>query len=138
MDSALPHLESAEHLLQAVEQMRSRLRPGGSVMASIRDYDHLIAERPVVQAPSFYLDEGRRRVVFQAWEWVDSRRYVFHRYITRELAKEWQTFHTSGIYRAIRRDELAAILNQAGFTDPRWLAPAESGFYQPIILVEAG
>lgn len=34
------------------------------------------------------------RVVFPGWEWVDSRRYVFHLYITRELAKEWQTLHS--------------------------------------------
>lgn len=138
MDNSLPHLESAEQLLQAAEQMRSRLRPGGSLMASIRDYDHLIEERPVVQTPSFYLDQGRRRIVFQVWEWVDARRYIFHLYITRELAKEWQTFHTTGLYRAIRCDELVAILSQAGFKNPRWLAPAESGFYQPIVLAEAG
>jgi hypothetical protein len=74
------------------------------------------------------LQSVSRRVVFQVSEWVDSRRYVFHLYITRELAKEWQTFSYSGIDRAIRRDELAAILNQPGLKDPRWLAPAESGF----------
>jgi hypothetical protein len=32
----------------------------------------------------------------------------------------------------------AAILNQAGLKDPRWLASAENGFYQPIVLAEAG
>jgi 2-polyprenyl-3-methyl-5-hydroxy-6-metoxy-1,4-benzoquinol methylase len=138
MDNSLPHLESAEHLLQAAEQMRSRLRPGGSLMASIRDYDQLIDERPVVQAPVFYRDQGRRRIVFQIWEWIDARRYIFHLYITRELASEWQTFHTTGLYRAIRSDELGEILSQAGFKNLRWLAPGESGFYQPIVLAEAG
>jgi glycine/sarcosine N-methyltransferase len=137
MDNSLPHLESAE-LIQAAEQIRAKLSPGGSLMASIRDYDHLIQERPVVQTPSFYFDEGRRRIVFQVWEWLDARRYVFHLYITRELATGWQTFHTTGRYRAIRCDELAGILIQAGFKNPRWLAPAESGFYQPIVLAEAG
>ena len=137
MDNALPHLGSEEQLLQAAEQMRSRLRPGGLLMASIRDYDRLINEKPAVQGPSFYLDEGRRRIVFQIWDWIDSREYIFHLYITRELAKEWQTFHTCGRYRAIRRDELAVILRQAGFRNPRWLTPDESGFYQPIVLTEA-
>jgi glycine/sarcosine N-methyltransferase len=137
MDNALPHMESAEQLLQAAKQMRSKLRPGGSIMASIRDYDQLMEERPVVQTPSFYSDQGRRRIVFQLWEWLDSRRYIFHLYITLELANKWQTFHTSGLYRAIRRDELLATLSQAGFKNARWLAPAESGFYQPIVLAEA-
>ena len=137
MDNSLPHLESAEHLLQAAEQIRSKLHPGGFLIASIRDYDHLAEERPIVQRPSFYLDEGRRRIVFQVWDWVDARRYIFHLYITRELANGWQTFHTNGLYRAIRRDELVAILSQAGFKNPRWLSPADSSFYQPIVLAEA-
>jgi glycine/sarcosine N-methyltransferase len=138
MDNSLPHLESADHLLQAAVQMRSRLRPGGSLMASTRDYDRLIEERPVVQPPSFYLDQGRRRIVFQVWEWLNARQYVFHLYITRELATGWQTFHTSGLYHAIRRDELVAVLTQAKFKNVRWLDAAESGFYQPIVLAEAG
>jgi glycine/sarcosine N-methyltransferase len=137
MDNSLPHLERVEHILQAVEQMRARLRPGGILMASIRDYDHLADERPIVQGPSFYSDQGRRRIVFQVWEWVDAERYIFHLYITRELAKGWQTFHTAGLYRAIRRDELVAILSQGGFKNPRWLATVESGFYQPIVLADA-
>lgn len=53
MDNSLPHLEGAEHLLRAAEQMRSRLRPGGFLITSIRDYDHLVEERPIVQGPSF-------------------------------------------------------------------------------------
>lgn len=137
MDNSLPHLQSAEQLLQAAEQIRSRLRPGGFLMASIRDYDQLTKERPTVQGPSFYTDHGRRRIVFQVWDWVDDRRYIFHLYITRELEEGWQTFHTTGVYRAIRRDELVAILSQARFKNPRWLTPAESNFYQPIILAEA-
>lgn len=137
MDNSLPHLQSPEQLLQAAEQIRSRLRPGGFLMASIRDYDQLGEERPTIQGPSFYSDHGRRRIVFQVWDWVDDRRYMFHLYITRELEKGWQTFHTAGLYRTIRRDELVAILSQAGFENSRWLAPAESNFYQPIILAEA-
>jgi glycine/sarcosine N-methyltransferase len=137
MDNALPHLESAEQLFQAAKQFRARLCPGGLLMASIRDYDRLMEERPVTQGPSFYSDQGRRRIVFQVWDWVDARRYIFHLYITRELAEGWQTFHTSARYRAVRRDEVIAALTQAGFKNGRWLTEAESGFYQPIVLAEA-
>jgi 2-polyprenyl-3-methyl-5-hydroxy-6-metoxy-1,4-benzoquinol methylase len=137
MDNALPHLESAEQLVQAAQQIRAKLRPGGLFMASIRDYDRLIEERPVVQGPSFYSDQGYRRIVFQVWDWVDDRRYIFHLYITRQLAKGWQTFHTSALYRALRRDEVVAALSQARFKNARWLFQAESGFYQPIVLAEA-
>jgi glycine/sarcosine N-methyltransferase len=137
MDNALPHLESPEQLLQSAEQIWAKLRPGGVLMASLRDYDRLIDERPVVQGPSFYSDQGRRRIVFQVWDWIDVRRYIFHLYITRELAEGWQTFHTSCLYRVVRRYEVAAILKQARFKNVRWLTEAESGFYQPIVLAEA-
>ena len=56
MDNALPHLESAEQLLQAARQIRSRLRDRGFLLASIRDYDHLLEQKPVVEGPAFYLD----------------------------------------------------------------------------------
>jgi glycine/sarcosine N-methyltransferase len=137
MDNSLPHLESIEQLIQAAEQIRARLRPGGSFMASIRDYDRLIRERPAVDGPFFYSDGGHRRIVFQVWDWLDERRYAFHLYITRETDEEWQTFHTSAIYRALLRDELLAALSHARFKNARWLSPAETGFYQPIVLAEA-
>jgi len=137
MDNSLPHLESTEQLIQAAQQIRAKLRPGGLLMASIRDYDRLIEERPVVQGPSFYSDQGYRRIVFQVWDWVDDHRYIFHLYITRQFEKGWQTFHTSALYRAIRRDEVLAALSQARFRNARWLFQAESDFYQPIVLAEA-
>src|SRR5258708_2905201 len=137
MDNALPHLESAEQLTQAAVQIRTRLRPGGLLMASIRDYDRLIEERPAVQGPSFYSDQGRRRIVFQVWDWIDDRRYTFHLYITRETADGWHTFHTSAAYRALRRDEVTDALSKARFKNARWLFPAETDFYQPIVLAEA-
>lgn len=137
MDNALPHLQSAEELLQAAIQIRARLRPGGCFMASIRDYDQVLKERPAVQGPSFYSDEGHRRIVFQVWDWLDDRRYAFHLYITRETANTWDTVHVSAVYRAILRDEVAAALSHAGFKNVRWLFPSNSGFYQPIVMAEA-
>ena len=138
MDNALPHLQSAEELLQAAIQIRAKLRLGGCFMASIRDYDQLLNERPVVQAPSFYSDEGRRRIVFQVWDWLDDRRYAFHLYITRETANTWETVHASAVYRCVLRDEVTVALSHAGFTNVRWLFPSNSGFYQPVVVAEAG
>jgi SAM-dependent methyltransferase len=138
MDNALPHLESREQLVHAAMQIRRKLRSKGLFMASIRDYDRLIQERPAVQGPWFHSDQGRRRIVFQIWDWLDERRYVFHLYITREIANEWTTFHTAAPYRAVLRDELAGVLHEAGFVDTRWLLPEESGFFQPLILARAG
>ena len=137
MDNALPHLESVEQLAHATRQIRSKLISGGVFMASIRDYERLIDERPAVQGPTFYGNQGSRRIIFQVWDWIDDRRYLFHLYITRETESGWQTFHTSGIYRAIRHDEITAAFADAGFSNVRWIYPEETGFYQPIVLAVA-
>lgn len=137
MDNSLPHLQNSEELVQAAHQMRERLVSGGVLLASIRDYDRLIEERPAIQGPIFYGIPGSRRIVFQVWDWIDDRRYIFHLYITIEVEGRWRTVHTSGLYRAIRREELSATLGRAGFKDIRWLTPDEGGFYQPVVLAEA-
>jgi glycine/sarcosine N-methyltransferase len=138
MDNALPHLFCEEDIAQAAAAVRAKLRTGGKFVASIRDYDRLIGERPVVQGPGFFSDAGRRRIVFQLWDWKDERRYQFHQYITRDSTEGWRTDHGVSEYRAVLRDELAGILERAGFVNVRWLLPAESGFYQPIVLGVAG
>jgi glycine/sarcosine N-methyltransferase len=133
-DNSLPHLQTDGDLLLAARQAYGKLRPGGSFIGSIRDYDRLIVERPTTQEPSFYPDNGSRRIVFQIWDWLDERRYRFHLYITRNTESEWQTFHFTAMYRAVLRSELQRILEEAGFTNIRWLSPSESGFYQPIFI----
>jgi len=138
MDNSLPHLDGAEDLVRAATQMRLKLRPGGILMAGIRDYDRLVAERPSTQGPAFYSDQGRRRIVFQVWDWLDRRRYVFHLYITRDTGAGWQTSHYAAIYRALLREELTGALMHAGFQHVRWMTPEESGYYQPMALASAG
>lgn len=137
MDNALPHLDSDEQLLAAATEIRRKLRVGGIFVASIRDYDTLVRKRPVVQGPSFYSDQGRRRTVHQVWDWTDERRYVLHLYITREVQDGWENQHYVSSYRAVLREELSVILRAGGFKNCRWISPTESGFYQPIVLAKA-
>jgi glycine/sarcosine N-methyltransferase len=137
MDNALPHLLSEADFMQAAGQIRAKLRIGGTFIASIRDYDELLPQRPVAQGPAFYSDEGKRRIVFQVWDWEDERRYTFHMYITRQTSTGWANFHGASTYRAVLRDEITGILESCGFTKVRWRLPSESGFYQPIVIATA-
>jgi len=137
MDNALPHLESEEQLSRAAVQMRRKLRPDGLLMASIRDYDSVMQEKPVVHGPNFYSDSEGRRIVHQVWDWLDERRYAIHLYITREVQDRWESQHYVSTYRSIMRGELSQILARSGFADCRWIRADESGFYQPIVLAKA-
>jgi SAM-dependent methyltransferase len=137
MDNSLPHLCGEYQLLAAMRQVSGKLRPGGVFLASTRDYNLLLRERPVTQGPFFYSDDGKRRIVFQVWEWIDQRRYRFHLYITREVAGGWETDHASAEYRGFLREEFTEILCQTGFCRARWLMPHESQYYQPLVIAFA-
>jgi glycine/sarcosine N-methyltransferase len=55
-------------------------KSNGLFIASIRDYDTLILERPTIQEPAFYGGKGDRRIVHQVWDWIDDTRYALHLY----------------------------------------------------------
>lgn len=131
-DNSLPHLIDAEDLVRALRQMAAKLAYGGVLLATVRDYDKLIESRPAVLEPAFFLDGGRRRIVHQVWDWKEDT-YTFHLYLTLEAGNEWRVHHYASRYRAWQRAELNAALNDAGFDSIRWMEPAETSFYQPIV-----
>jgi glycine/sarcosine N-methyltransferase len=125
LDNALPHL-SPEELCAAARAMRGKLRDGGILMASIRDYDDLIVRKPPMQVPSFFGREGKRRIVHQVWDWVDGERYVVHLYITVETHGRWEAHHFAGVYRALQRTEVTKAFENAGFGRVQWRMPEPS------------
>jgi len=133
IDNALPHL-SAVQLKQAVRSMASKLRPNGILIASIRDYDQIIREKPTAQPPAFYGNQASRRIIHPIWDWIEDDRYVLHLFITTQTGRGWKTHHFVSEYRCLLRGELSSVLTDSGFFYVRWLMPAESGFYQPVVL----
>jgi len=78
-DNALPHMMSRDDLLFSARSIRSKVREGGLFMASIRDYDELLKERPGATTPKVIDTPEGRRVYFQVWDWdEDGRAYVFN------------------------------------------------------------
>jgi SAM-dependent methyltransferase len=132
-DNSLPHLLSRKDLQDAIEGISRKLRPGGVLLATIRDYDSLLQTRPAIQNPSFYLDNGRRRIVHQVWDWHEDE-YTVHLYLTWEAASGWNARHYASRYRALRRQELSSVLETADFHDIHWLLPEVTAFYQPIVI----
>jgi len=135
LDNALPHLESDVDISTALSVMRDRLRPGGILLVSVRDYGPLLLERLATLPPRFFGENGCRRIVHQVWDWIDERRYVVHQFITRQLSDErWDSDHFVGHYRAVTPEEIALLAERAGFQEVRVLPPSATGFYQPIIM----
>ena len=133
LDNALPHLTASE-LVQAIKTIASRLNSGGLFIASIRDYDQLLQQRPAIQEPAFFGSEGTRRIVHQVWDWTGEAEYKLHLYISRQDGQQWKTLHFVAEYRCVKRRELSDVLRSTGFQEPVWLMPSESGYYQPLVL----
>ena len=133
MDNSIPHLSSDEEILLALGAMRQRMRRDGWLLLSIRDYEEVLQERPSFTTPKFVTTESDKRVVFQVWDWLDERRYELHLHINELHGDTWTCHHSVGQYRAVTPSELAALVEQAGFSEVQVLAPEATGFYQPIV-----
>jgi glycine/sarcosine N-methyltransferase len=134
-DNSLPHLLNIIDLRHAITNIRSRLQPGGLFLASIRDYDEILLQRPKATMPQVFEDAGGRRIVFQTWDWLeDGLNYIFHLYILKAVSGNWEISEYISRYRALKRQELTQVLAEAGFSDIRWLMPGQTDFYQPIVI----
>jgi glycine/sarcosine N-methyltransferase len=91
-DNTLAHLLEDADLRMAAAQMRTRLTPGGLLLASIRDYDQLVVPsaatsppsvpglpgmhrsqrpgRPQGTMPQVFDDADGRRIACQVWDWA--------------------------------------------------------------------
>ncbi|MBE6969446.1 MAG: class I SAM-dependent methyltransferase [Ruminococcaceae bacterium] len=134
MDNALPHMLSADDLASAVESIAGQLAPGGLFVASIRDYDALLADKPPYSPPYIHKTEKGQRVSFQTWHW-NGDHYRLVQYIIDD-GESLQVGKFECEYRATRREELTRLLNACGCSSVVWKFPEESGFYQPIVVAK--
>ena len=132
MDNALPHMLCAEDLASAIKSIANQLKDGGIFVASIRDYDALLENKPTYSPPYIHKTAEGQRVCFQTWEWMGEN-YRLIQYII-EDGEETTVSKFECEYRATRRDEMTALLKANGCSDVRWLFPEETGFYQPIVV----
>ena len=132
MDNALPHMLTSQDLEAAVKSIIGQIRTNGMFVASIRDYDSLLKEKPPYSPPYIHKTEKGQRVSFQTWDWEDNQYRL-----TQYMIEDEETVHTSKfecVYRAVRREELTAILLASGCREVAWLFPEETNFYQPIVV----
>lgn len=131
-DNAIPHLLTDGDLHKAFQNIYTKLNRNGLFIATIRDYDALVKERPSTTQPRV-LDKGKR-VVFQVWDWAeDGKTYTTNQFIVQEMNGEWKTKHNSTPYRALLREEMNNVLRATGFMDVEWHFPADTGYYQPMV-----
>lgn len=132
MDNALPHMLTKSALEAAVKSITDRLLPGGLFVASIRDYDSLMVEKPPYSPPYIHKTEKGQRVSFQTWQW-EGDNYKLIQYIIRDEGLP-QISKFACEYRAVRRQELTDLLLIHECREVTWKFPEETGFYQPVVI----
>jgi glycine/sarcosine N-methyltransferase len=137
LDNALPHLLDDTDRTSACGALRRVLRPGGVLLASIRDYDEILRTRPSGDPPRRFVTADGERIVFQVWEWVSDDRYALRHFIMSRGPAGWSVSEHATTYRALPRRALSEALRKGGFDEVTWRMPEETGFYQPIVSARA-
>ena len=134
MDNALPHMLTKSALEAAIKSITNQIADDGMFVASIRDYDALLMDKPPYSPPYIHKTNKGQRVSFQTWGW-DGEHYKLTQYII----DDEETLQISKFdceYRATRREELTNLLVANGCSEVVWKFPEETGFYQPIVIAK--
>lgn len=134
MDNALPHMLSHDALAAAIASITGRMRKNGIFVASIRDYDALLLQKPPYSPPYIHKTVNGQRVSFQTWTWEDD-----HYKLIQYIIDDGEALHASKFeceYRATPRAEITDLLHASGCTEVTWLFPEETDFYQPIVVAK--
>ena len=132
MDNALPHMLSSNDLEKAIKSIANQIKRNGIFVASIRDYDSLLMEKPPYSPPYIHKTDKGQRVSFQTWVWNDDNYKLTQYIIDDEETLQVSKFECE--YRATRREEMTKLLLAYGCSKVEWKFPDETGFYQPIVV----
>ena len=132
MDNALPHMLSETALETAVRSIANQLAAGGMFVASIRDYDTLLNQKPAYSPPYIHKTPNGQRVAFQTWDWNGDRYHLTQYIIEDDRSLQVSKFDCQ--YRATRREELTQLFIANCCHSVEWIFPEETGFYQPIMI----
>jgi 2-polyprenyl-3-methyl-5-hydroxy-6-metoxy-1,4-benzoquinol methylase len=132
MDNALPHMLTADDLASAIKSIVNQIKDDGIFVASIRDYDALLIDKPPYSPAYIHKTAKGHRVAFQTWTWKGDNYRLIQYIIDDEDSLQVSKFECE--YRATRREELTNLLKENGCSEVVWLFPEETGFYQPVVV----
>ena len=133
-DNSIPHTLTDDDLHRVFAAMYAKLRRGGLIVISVRDYDKAMIERPPTALPVIHAGRPRRVVVrLHDWDAPDSPMYTVRFLILTEGQSGWTVEQYNTRYRALKRSVLKRAAELAGFVRIAWHTAEEVSFYQPVM-----
>ena len=130
-DNAVPHLLCDSQILAAFRSCFDRVVPGGALVISVRDYAGMVRRSPDVQPHAMHVEEGRRRLAVQAWEW-DGDQYDVRLYLTEEYPDgTCETQLLRSRFYAISVGRLLQLIREAGFVETE---RRDGVLFQPVLV----
>lgn len=131
-DNSVPHLLTDRDLLLAFQQFFACLRPGGGCVITVRDYDKEERGTNLVKHYGARVEEGKRYVLFQVWDFQGNHYDLSFFVIEDDLATGHVKTHAMrSRYYAISVGRLCELMREAGFEG---VARRDDAFYQPVIV----
>lgn len=98
------------------------LRPGGTILIGMRDYEPLIQERPRFLPGRIHDPEdhdGRRIIVFEVWDWDEGEplTVTVNHFVVQGDDEYYETRRYPIRCRALTADEVQVVLLEAGFVE---------------------
>jgi glycine/sarcosine N-methyltransferase len=118
-DNAIPHLLS-ETDVTALASMRAKLRRGGLLVITMRDFDRALIDRPPI-APPRLASGPPRRLLLRLHDWDPHQPVYTLRYLVlTESETGWSIVEHTTRYRAITKAELERAAARAGLEEVEW------------------
>ena len=132
-DNSVPHLLDDEEIGAALREMLLCLRPGGGCLISMGDYAVGERGRNIVKPYGARVEEGRRYVLFQVWDFDGADHYDLCFFVVEEdlVSGVVVTHRMRSRYYAIGTDRLAGLMREAGFANVRRI---DGAYYQPVLV----
>lgn len=119
---AFPHLITDWEIEETLNGFYRLLRPGGTVLIGMLDFEPLLEERPRFMPGRVHdpaANEGERIVVFEVWDWDEGppRIVTKNKFIVRGEGENYATRIYPVKCRPLTVEEVQVVLLEAGFVD---------------------
>ncbi|MCB9460005.1 MAG: methyltransferase domain-containing protein [Anaerolineaceae bacterium] len=118
--NVLPHMLSDTEIEHALLTFWELLRPGGSIVIGLRDFESYLEYRPTFLPGLNHIeDNGYEFIAYEIWEWEEGPPVIATQnlYITEGMPNRLVTTKRTVSFRPLSTDEIKVVLSEIGYED---------------------